>query len=139
MKRMLVAACVALTAAMLCTAPAWAKTKKADKPEGAEKTLKGEIVSVTAATEEGGESQIAVETGNKRQSHEVSVTLNSETAITQAGHAIKAADLKAGDHVVISPATGAAKTVKVSASKQAKAEKKAKKKKDEDQSSNSQQ
>lgn len=128
MKRILALAFAGMVALSFGGSAALAKTKRADKPAGSDKVLRGDVVKVTASSDAGAESQISVETGTKKEKHEVSVTLNSDTAITENGHSIKVDDLKAGDHVVIAPAEGVAKTVKVTANKQAKTERKAKKK-----------
>lgn len=100
-----------------------AKDAAAKGAKGAKKgkkdTVAGKILSVSGAT-------VTVSTGGKKAgAKEVSITTDDKTAITIDGTASKVADLKPGEKVVVSPATGTATEIKATSAK-AKAPKAAK-------------
>jgi len=76
----------------------------ADKPakEGKKAGVRGEVVSVDGAS-------VKIKT----KDGEVTVATDDKTVVTVDGAASKVADLKAGQRVMVSPATGTAATIEV--------------------------
>ena len=84
------------------------------KDKGA-KPLKGEIVSVTPEKDKPESLDIVVSSGGKKNPQQVTVTADAGMKVTIDGQDAKASDLKAGEKVTITPATGTPQTIEATA------------------------
>lgn len=75
------------------------------------KTLKGVVVKVDVKDDGTGTVTVAVGRGDAKK--EVAVAVDAKTVVTIEGAAGKVADLKAGQHVVVTPDTGTATRIEV--------------------------
>ena len=91
-------------ALVLATFFGWTGIVRAD--DTAAKTLTGVVVSVASDN-----TSIVVNTGTMKAPNNVTVTVDAKTTYTLDTNAAKITDLKAGQSVVVTPATGTAQTV----------------------------
>lgn len=90
---------------------------KSDKP------LHGQISGISADKDKGVTS-ITVSTGTKKKADQtVTITADAGTTVTIDGQSGKLADLKSGEYVTVSPATGKATTIAASTTGKTKANK----------------
>jgi hypothetical protein len=75
------------------------------------KTLKGVVVK--ADVKDDGTGTVTVTCGKGEAKKEVAVAVDAKTVVTIEGKEAKAADLKAGQHVVVTPDTGTATKIEV--------------------------
>ena len=92
---------------VLATFLGWTGIVRADDtPAPADKPLNGTVVSIASDN-----TSVVVNTGTKKAPKTVTVTVDAKTTYTLDTKDAKITDLKAGQAVVVTPATGTAKTI----------------------------
>ena len=89
-----------------------AGVSQAAKAKGEGKGLKGQVVSVAADG-----TSVVITTGGKKNATELTIPVDKETTVTVDGAASKVSDLKKDMYVMVSPATGTAKTITATTTK----------------------
>ena len=106
--KLVVAAVVAVAMAGASGAQAAGTAKGGAKKSQHAQALRGRIVSVSGKA---GNVKLVVHSGGKKNPHDVTVQADLDTKVTLDGKEAQASDLKPGERVTVTPATGTAKTI----------------------------
>lgn len=98
------------TAIVLLLIAGFAGVSEAAKEKGKEKPLKGQISAIDGA-------KITVTSGGKKNPKTVEITTDDKTTVTLDDKEAKVADLKVGNYVLITPASGVATQIKATTTK----------------------
>jgi hypothetical protein len=115
--KLVLAAVVAVALAGASSSYAAGAAKAGAKKGQRAQALRGRIVSVNGKA---GNVKLVVHSGGKKNPHDVTVQADLDTKVTLDGMAALASDLKPGERVTVTPASGTAKTI-VATGKAAKA------------------
>lgn len=110
--KFVVAAVVALSLAGASGAQAAGAAAKGAARKKAPQALRGRIVSVSGKA---GNVKLVVHSGGKKNPHDVTVEADLDTKVTLDGKEAHASDLKPGERVTVTPASGTAKTIAATA------------------------